>query len=173
MWVSWCKNKSFWQRFTCTIDESIKGAASLRRYGITFDDNINKKYNTPPVTYVVPYKCFTKWIFIKSFHAVLPRNRNKKKQLLHYKVLLLNIYTVLVVHPNPTCFAMQSKAMIWKEPRQLHQRKARPIRLRKRNLSLNVLVQSAANACHRVFPYTYTRGPKLYIPSTINTWKRL
>ena len=95
------------------------------------------------------------------------------KQLLHYKVLLLNIYTVLVVHPNPTCFAMQSKAMIWKEPRQLHQRKARPIRLRKRNLSLNVLVQSAANACHRVFPYTYTRGPKLYIPSTTNTWKRL
>ena len=25
----------------CTIDEFIKGAASLRRYGITFDDNID------------------------------------------------------------------------------------------------------------------------------------
>ena len=25
----------------CTIDESIKGAASQRRYGITFDGNIN------------------------------------------------------------------------------------------------------------------------------------
>jgi hypothetical protein len=28
----------------CTIDEFIKGAASLRRYGITFDDNINIMY---------------------------------------------------------------------------------------------------------------------------------
>ena len=36
----------------CTIDESIKGAASQRRYGITFDGNINIKYNIPPVTYV-------------------------------------------------------------------------------------------------------------------------
>ena len=36
--------------FLCTIDESIKGAASLRRYGITFDGNINVKYKTPPVT---------------------------------------------------------------------------------------------------------------------------
>jgi hypothetical protein len=25
----------------CKIDESIKGATNLRRYGITFDDNIN------------------------------------------------------------------------------------------------------------------------------------
>ena len=22
MWVSWCKNKSFWQRFTCTFEET-------------------------------------------------------------------------------------------------------------------------------------------------------
>jgi hypothetical protein len=28
----------------CTIDEFIKGAASLRRYGITFDDNIDVMY---------------------------------------------------------------------------------------------------------------------------------
>ena len=27
--------------FLCTIDESIKGVASLRRYGITFDGNIH------------------------------------------------------------------------------------------------------------------------------------
>ena len=27
--------------FQCTIDESVKGAASLRRYGITFDGNIH------------------------------------------------------------------------------------------------------------------------------------
>ena len=27
--------------FQCTIDESIKGAASLKRYGITFDGNIH------------------------------------------------------------------------------------------------------------------------------------
>ena len=29
----------------CTIDESIKGAASLGRYGITFDGNIDVVYN--------------------------------------------------------------------------------------------------------------------------------
>ena len=38
--------------FQCTIDESIKGAASLRRYGITFDGNIDKKYKTPPHFYL-------------------------------------------------------------------------------------------------------------------------
>ena len=81
-----------------------------------------------------------------------------------------NLYTVLVVHPNPTCFAMQSKAMIWKEPRQLHQRKARPIRLRKRNLSLNVLVQSAANACHRVF--LYTLEAQSYTSQVLLTFKK-
>ena len=30
-----------WKIFQCTIDESIKGAASLRRYGVTFDGNIH------------------------------------------------------------------------------------------------------------------------------------
>ena len=29
----------------CTIDESIKGAASQNRYGITFDGNIDVLYN--------------------------------------------------------------------------------------------------------------------------------
>ena len=29
----------------CTIDESIKGAASQNRYGLTFDGNINVMYN--------------------------------------------------------------------------------------------------------------------------------
>ena len=29
----------------CTIDESIKGAASQNRYGITFDGNIDVMYN--------------------------------------------------------------------------------------------------------------------------------
>ena len=29
----------------CTIDDSIKGAASLSRYGITFDDIIDVKYS--------------------------------------------------------------------------------------------------------------------------------
>ena len=33
--------------FHCTIDESIKGATSLRRYGITFDGNIDIKYKIP------------------------------------------------------------------------------------------------------------------------------
>ena len=33
----------------CTIDESIKGAASQRRYDITFDGNINIKYKTSPL----------------------------------------------------------------------------------------------------------------------------
>ena len=30
---------------TCTIDESIKGAASQNRYDITFDGNIDVLYN--------------------------------------------------------------------------------------------------------------------------------
>ena len=30
--------------FICTIDESVKGAANLRRYGITFDGNIDMIY---------------------------------------------------------------------------------------------------------------------------------
>ena len=33
-----------WVIEVCTIDESIKGAASLRRYGITFDGNIDVMY---------------------------------------------------------------------------------------------------------------------------------
>ena len=28
MWVSWCKNKSFWQRFTCTTLETIEDQIS-------------------------------------------------------------------------------------------------------------------------------------------------
>ena len=45
--------QSMWStNFQCTIDDSIKGAASLRRYGITFDGNIDIKYMTLPVTYV-------------------------------------------------------------------------------------------------------------------------
>ena len=41
--------KTNWQLFQCTIDESVKGAASLRRYGITFDGNIHIWYNTTPI----------------------------------------------------------------------------------------------------------------------------
>ena len=51
-------------RFTnvqCTIDESIKGAASLRRYGITFDDNIDVAYKTPQVV----------WTIRKDFNVIL------------------------------------------------------------------------------------------------------
>ena len=33
------------QRTICTIDESVKGAASQNRYGITFDGNIDVLYN--------------------------------------------------------------------------------------------------------------------------------
>ena len=44
----------YFQNFECTIDESIKGAASLRRYGITFDGNINIKYKTSPLYAVLP-----------------------------------------------------------------------------------------------------------------------
>ena len=54
----------------CTIDESIKGAASLRRYGITFDGNIDKKYKTPPHFYL---RFSTKGIFSKAQYSVLPR----------------------------------------------------------------------------------------------------
>jgi hypothetical protein len=46
-----CK-AGYFQNFECTIDEFIKGAARLRRYGITFDANINIKYKNPPFTYV-------------------------------------------------------------------------------------------------------------------------
>ena len=37
----------------CPIDEIIKGAASLRRYGITFDDKIDVKYKTPQVVWTI------------------------------------------------------------------------------------------------------------------------
>ena len=55
--VKFCKHlvrlQSMWStNFQCTINESIKGAASLRRYGITFDGNIDIKYTTLPVTYM-------------------------------------------------------------------------------------------------------------------------
>ena len=44
--------------FLCTIDESIKGAASLRRYGITFDGNIDVQYRliveVPFLGYISP-----------------------------------------------------------------------------------------------------------------------
>ena len=50
-------NKQTWKLFQCTIDESIKGAASLRRYGITFDGNIDVMYpfyfQNNLVTYVI------------------------------------------------------------------------------------------------------------------------
>ena len=52
----------------CTIDESIKGVASLRRYDITFDDNIDIKYKKPPVFLLTffPLKCSNIGIFFKA-----------------------------------------------------------------------------------------------------------
>ena len=49
-------DKQTFKSFKCTIDESIKGAASLRRYGITFDGNINIKYKISPVLFLI---CFS------------------------------------------------------------------------------------------------------------------
>ena len=73
------RTEEYFQKFECTIDESIKGAASLRRYGITFDDNINIKYKTPPFTYMFFIEnCLLKDIFAKPFYAVLPRNEQNK-----------------------------------------------------------------------------------------------
>ena len=59
-----------WSNLQCTIDESIKGAAS-QRYGITFDGNINIKYNIPPVTYVFFIKMYIspKGITTKAFYT--------------------------------------------------------------------------------------------------------
>ena len=37
LWVSWCKNKSFWQRFTCKVHIFWEGHKILRNLHLTFD----------------------------------------------------------------------------------------------------------------------------------------
>ena len=61
----------------CTIDESVKGAASQRRYDITFDGNIHISYKTPyQFCYLlVCHRNFLLKDFLRCIFFVLPRNK--------------------------------------------------------------------------------------------------
>ena len=87
--------EEYFQKIECTIDESIKGAASLSRYGITFDDNINIKYKTPPVTYVFLIEnCMLKTSLLNHFmlsYLEMSKINNE------YNTLLLSSFSTCVV----------------------------------------------------------------------------
>ena len=53
-----------------TINESIKGAASLRRYGITFDGNIDVMYISKKLTYLREF--VMKLLISISNNSILP-----------------------------------------------------------------------------------------------------
>ena len=70
-----------WIVEVCTIDESIKGAASLRRYGITFDGNIDIMYPFPKLGWTKVAKhclvlCEKMMQLLWYWHAYLKTIRN-------------------------------------------------------------------------------------------------
>ena len=70
-----------WIVEVCTIDESIKGAASLRRYGITFDGNIDIMYPFPKLGWTKGCKALPRVVWKNDAAFViltcLPENDKK------------------------------------------------------------------------------------------------
>ena len=92
-----------------TIDESIKGAASQKRYDITFDGNINVSYNL----WIDPYLKIEKKIFIKMFvhteqrYPKLVYRKNKQNQQIERKIPSFQVVINLKLRGKTLLFCYQ------------------------------------------------------------------